>query len=240
MIEREARPDRGFDYPQDDPYEDDGWFGRELVTDSISVDEVAEPPRSEPVHHVGEERDEPPPPARRLAPPTVNTWTINGQLRASNNSTLTFRPPPAPWYRTKQATIAFIAIAAAAVGCTACPARLAWCFFDGPRPADLRGTAGIHDRRPTFAEHRSADTRRGYPAAATTPAASSDEDAGSADTQPYPQARPAAPEPTQKPDIGVTRTPVTRAPISVAPQPRQSPDNNSATPGDGRKRRRLW
>jgi hypothetical protein len=42
VIEREARPDRGFDYPQDDPYEDDGWFGRELVTDSISVDEVAE------------------------------------------------------------------------------------------------------------------------------------------------------------------------------------------------------
>ena len=114
MIEREARPDRGFDYPQDDPYEDDGWFGRELVTDSISVDEVAEPPSSEPVHHVGEERDEPPPPTRRLAPPTVNTWTINGQLRASNNSTLTFRPPPAPWYRTKQATIAFIAVAAAA------------------------------------------------------------------------------------------------------------------------------
>ena len=170
MIEREARPDRGFDYPQDDPYEDDGWFGRELVTDSISVDEVAEPPRSEPVHHVGEERDEPPPPTRRLAPPTVNTWTINGQLRASNNSTLTFRPPPAPWYRTKQATIAFIAVAAAAV---AVPLVLfVWCFFDAPRPADLGGTTGIHDRRPTFAEHRSADTRRGSPAAATTPAAS--------------------------------------------------------------------
>ena len=30
--------------------------------------------------------------------------------------------------------------------------------------------------------------------------------------------------------------PVTRAPISVAPQqPKQSPQNNSATPGDGRK-----
>jgi len=39
----------------------------------------------------------------------------------------------------------------------------------------------------------------------------------------------------------VTRTPVTRAPISVAPQPRQSPDNNSATPGDGRRKRwRPW
>lgn len=243
MIEREARPDRGFDYPQDDPYEDDGWFGRELVTDSISVDEVAEPPRSEPVHHVGEERDEPPPPTRRLAPPTVNTWTINGQLRASNNSTLTFRPPPAPWYRTKQATIAFIAVAAAAV---AVPLVLfVWPGVSSTGPGQPTSVA---PQASTTAAQPSPSTAQPTPVEALPPLPPPPpppplppaEDAGSADTQPYPQARPAAPEPTQKPDIGVTRTPVTRAPISVAPQPRQSPDNNSATPGDGRKRRRLW
>ena len=40
MTEREAPPDRGFDYLQDDPYEDDGWFGREQVAEYVSVNEV--------------------------------------------------------------------------------------------------------------------------------------------------------------------------------------------------------
>lgn len=57
----------------------------------------------------------PAPPVRRPPSPTVNTWTVNGQLRASDTSTLTFRPPPAPWYRTKQATIALIAVVSAVV-----------------------------------------------------------------------------------------------------------------------------
>jgi hypothetical protein len=48
----------------------------------------------------------------------------------------------------------------------------------------------------------------------------------------YPQPRQSAPEQSDKPEIGVTRTPVTRAPISATPPPPPKPDNNSATPGD--------
>ena len=89
----------------------------------MSVDDVPDRPPSQPANNVPDEPYEAPrdvapapaPPTRRLASPTVNTWTVNGQLRASNNSTLTFRPPPRPWYRTKQATIALIAAASAAV-----------------------------------------------------------------------------------------------------------------------------
>ncbi len=57
-------------------------------------------------------------PCRRpagVSTPTVKTWTVNGQLIASNNSGLTFKAPPRPWYRTKQATIALVAAASAAV-----------------------------------------------------------------------------------------------------------------------------
>jgi len=40
VTERGAPPDWGFDYRQDDPYEDDGWFGREQDIEAVSVDEV--------------------------------------------------------------------------------------------------------------------------------------------------------------------------------------------------------
>jgi hypothetical protein len=66
------------------------------------------PTASQPAKNVRDEPDEAPhdvapaPPPRRPATPTVNTWTVNWQLLASNNSTLTFRAPPAPWYRTRE------------------------------------------------------------------------------------------------------------------------------------------
>ena len=102
MTEREAPPNWGFDYMQDDPYDNDGWFGREEVAEQTPVDEVPDRPHSQLANIVREEpyvalRDidrAPSPPTRRLPPPTVNTWTANGQLRASNNSVLTFRAPP--------------------------------------------------------------------------------------------------------------------------------------------------
>jgi len=40
VTERGAPPDWGFDYRQDEPYEDDGWFGREQDIEAVSVDEV--------------------------------------------------------------------------------------------------------------------------------------------------------------------------------------------------------
>ena len=246
MTEREARPDGGFDYRLDDPYEDDGWFGREQVTDYISVDEIAEPARSEPVNRVREHYQAPTavdrapaPPARRLASPTVNTWTVNGQLRALDNSTLTFRPPRAPWYRTRRAMIALVAVAFAAVALPVLTLVLRDSPAAGPEESTSLAPQASTTPQPTpsSAEPTPVNAPPPLPPPPPPPPTAPTEDTGSTDTEPVPWTRPAAPEPTHKPDIGVTRTPVTRAPISVAPpQPRQSPQGNSATPGDGRDR----
>jgi len=250
VTEREARPDWGFDYRLDDPYEHDGWFGSEQATDYTPVAEVSEPPRSEAANQIPEERYETPPvadrasppPARRLASPTVNTWTVNGQLRASDNSTLTFRPPRAPWYRSKQATIALIAIAAAVVALPVVMLVLRDSSAAGPEEATSVAPQASTTSQPTpsGAEPTPVIPPPPLPRPPSPPPPPPTEDTAWADTEPYPWTRPAAPEPTQEPDIGVTRTPVTRAPISVAPQqPSQSPQDNSATPGDGRKRGRC-
>ena len=105
MTDREAPPDWGFENWQDDPYEEDGWFGREQVSQPPPV---IDRPHTQPVTRTAL------PPTRRLPSPTVNTWTVNGQLRASNDTALTSRAPPPPWYRTKKATIALVAAASAA------------------------------------------------------------------------------------------------------------------------------
>jgi hypothetical protein len=102
VTEREAPPNPGFDYPQSDPFENDGWFGGEHVTQPTFVDEVLAPRQTDPITSVQENRYEPAPerdPAPTTRPPstpTVNTWTVNGQLRAPDSSTLTFRAPPPP------------------------------------------------------------------------------------------------------------------------------------------------
>ena len=244
MTDREAPPDRGFEYLQDDPYEDDGWFGREQVAEYVSVNEVV--PEHPPVQHANNVREEsyvaprdvdpaPPPPTRRLASPTVNTWTANGQLRASNSSGLTFKTPPRPWYRTKQATIALIAAASAAVAVPV--VLLVWPSSPASSPGE---STSVSPKASTSAQP--APSAQPTPTNATPPPPlpppppppPPTEDTDSAPA--YPQPGPWTPSPTEKPDVGVTRTPVTRAPISVAPVPRQPTENNSSTPGDGRKR----
>jgi hypothetical protein len=246
VTEREALPDWGFDYRQDDPYEDDGWFGREQSAEPMSVDDVPDRPPSQPANNVPDEPYEAPrdvapapaPPTRRLTSPTVNTWTVNGQPRASNNSTLTFRPPPRPWYRTKQATIALIAAASAAVAVPVVMLVVRSSPATGPEESTPVAPQASTSAQPAPSSVQPTPTNAPppLPPPPPPPPPPPTEDTGSADTQPYPWTRPAAPPPTEKPDIGVKRTPATRAPISVAPQPRQPPEDNSATPGDGRKR----
>src|SRR5258708_11814974 len=224
---------------QDDPYDNDGWFGREEVAEQTPVDEVPDRPHSQLADIVREEphfalRDidrAPSPPTRRLPPPTVNTWTANGQLRASNNSALTFRAPPPPWYRTKQARIALIAAASAAVAVPV--VVLVWPSNPASGPGE---STSVSPQASTSAQPAPSPqpTPTHAPPPPPPPPPSEAPDSAPADSQPYWTRR--APPPTQKPDIGVTRTPVTRAPISVAPVPRQPSENNSSTPGDGRKR----
>ena len=188
-----------------------------------SVDEVPEPPHSEPVTTSATTYDarprstRPSPPTRRLTSPTVNTWTVTVNSRASNNSTLTFRPPP----RAVVSHQAGNDRAHRRCGrrCAVPLVLLVWPGVSSTAPGPSTSVAPQPSTtRPTGAEHRSADTRQCSPATTTaSPATSGRGHQFSAGGSPYPLARPAAPEPTQKPDIGVTRTPVTRAPISVAP-----------------------
>jgi hypothetical protein len=241
VTEREAPPNWGFDYMQDDPYDNDGWFGREEVAEQTPVDEVPDRANSQLANIVREEpyvalRDidrAPSPPTRRLPPPTVNTWTANGQLRASNNSALTFRAPPPPWYRTKQTRIALIAAASAAVAVPV--VVLVWPSSPASSPGE---STSVSPHASTSAQPapsaQPTPINAPPPPPPPPPPPSEAPDSAPADSQPY-WTRP-APPPTQKPDIGVTRTPVTRAPISVAPVPRHPSENNSSTPGDGRKR----
>jgi hypothetical protein len=56
VTEREAPPERGFDYRQDDPYEEDGWFGREQA--------------AEPTYHPPPPTYQPPEPTYQVAEPT--------------------------------------------------------------------------------------------------------------------------------------------------------------------------
>lgn len=239
MTEREAPPDWGFDRRQADPYDNDGWFGREQVAEPTFVEEIPTPPRGEPVIHVAEEPyfaeetyvaekpleaarevdPAPAPPARRVSTATVNTWTVNGQLRASDTSTLTFRSPPAPWYRTKQARITLVAVAAAAVVVPI--VLLAWpdSSSTGPAPS----TSVAPQPSPTQPALSSVpptpiNLPPPLPPPPPPPPAPPPEDTGSAPTYNEPYWTRPAPEPTQKPNVDVTR-----APISVAPVPRRPP-----------------
>jgi hypothetical protein len=227
VTEREAPPDWGFEYQQDDPYEQDGWFGREQVGEPTRVDEVTDRPRSQPV------AETPSPPIRRLPSPTVKTWTVNGQLRASNDTALTFRAPPQPWYRTKQATIALIAAASVAVAVPV--VILVWPGGQATAPSKSTSVApqASTSAQPAPSSAQPSPTNAPPPPPPPPPPPTEDPGSAPADSQPY-WTGPASP-PSEKLDVGVTRTPVTRAPISVAPQPRTPTENNSANPGDGRK-----
>jgi hypothetical protein len=131
---------------------------------------------------------------------------------AFDANTWHFKAPPTPWYRTRQALIALVAVSAAVVALIVSVVLLAF-----------RGGSGTEDTPAT-------DTSSTPTTAASTP------DTTSALPPPPPpppetSASPSAPppvynrprgeqRPTKQPEIGVTRTPVTRTQISVAPQPR--------------------
>jgi hypothetical protein len=222
VTEREALPDWGFEHAQADPY-DDGWFGSEQVALPIYLEDVPTPPRGEPVILVAEERphelDTAPPPARRASPATVNTWTVNGQLRASDTSTLIFRSPPTPWYRTKQARIALAVVAVAAV--VAPIVLLTWPDDASTGPAPSTSIAPQPSTaRPALTSAPPAPVNLPPPLPPPPPAPPSPppDDTGSAPSYDEPYWTRPAPEPTAKPP-----TPVTRAPISVAPVPRRPP-----------------
>lgn len=219
MTERGAPPEWGFDYRQDDPYPDDGWFGREPVAEPTYADEIPDRP-----------------PAGRPAAPTVNTWTVNGQLRASDTSTLTFRPTPAPWYRTKQATIALIAVASAVVAVPLVMLALRGSTQSAPEESTSIAPQASTSAQPAPSAQPTPTNAPPAPPLPPPPPPPTEDTTDSAPSAPW--TRQAVPPSTEKPDVAPT--PVTRAPISVAPVPRQPPENSLATPGGRRPHWGPW
>ena len=152
----------------------------------MSVDEVPDRPPSQPANNVPDEPYEAPrdvapapaPPTRRPASPTVNTWTVNGQLRASNNSTLTFRPPPRPWYRTKPATIALIAAASAAVAVPVVMLVLRSSPATGPEESTSVAPQASTSAQPAPSSAPAHSDQRSPAAATTSPASAATSDRG--------------------------------------------------------------
>ena len=137
---------------------------------------------------------------------------------AFNANTWHFKPAPTPWYRTRLASIAMVAVGAGRrrdrrVGR---PARLQRPV--GHRADPCHPHVGHPDHRRV---HAGGHQRTASPATATAAATTTAATATSAPPSPPPvYNRPRSePRPNRGPEIGVTRTPVTRSPISVAPQP---------------------
>jgi hypothetical protein len=223
--------DREFDYRWGDPDDNDGWNGHERVAEPTSVGEVHDLLREQPDFNLRDEPDEIPWDAGH-APPLGD-----GRLGTPNISMLTADCRPRAWYRTKQAVTVFAATAVAAIVVWGVLFVLRSPGTGAEDSTTVAPNASTTARpAPTSAQPSRASAPLPPPAPPPPPSAAQIDPAPVVTGQnPWP--RPAAPSQTEKPQIGVTRTPATRAPISAAPPPRPAPGTNSATPGDAPKHR---
>jgi hypothetical protein len=131
-----------------------------------------------------------------------------------------YQPPPEPWYRNPQASVAVGAIALAVVALVVSTVLL---VFRPPRdepstavePAQPSGTPTTTARAPTLASPP--------PSPPIAPPGSPPPPESPTQVSAVPvivNNPPVQREPTKPPEIGVTRTPATRQPISVAPSAR--------------------
>jgi hypothetical protein len=207
VVEREASGD--FDYLWDDPADSDGLTSGDEVVEVQPAEEL-EPPPKDPGDDLWDEPDD----NFWDNQPDVDDFPNDaGHFDAFNDDTWSFRPPPMPWYRTKQALTAIIAASAAVAAIVVSGVLL---VFRGPASTVDEVTSSVTPTAPTSAE--------------PVPVATSAEPEPPLPPPPPETASPVntaprynptyQPRPTKAPEIGVTRTPVTRLPISVAPQPR--------------------
>ncbi|HET6733081.1 hypothetical protein [Mycobacterium sp.] len=157
----------------------------------------------------------------------------NGSPRIGEWSFTVSRPEP--WYRNKNVKTGLIAVAVAAV---AVPLVLlaVRSFAAGdedattvPSQAPTSAQPAPTSAAPALSTARPAPPAPPPPPPPPPPPA--DADPAPVITREY-QPRQSSPEQSDKPEIGVTRTPVTRAPISAKPPPPPPPGRNSSTPGD--------
>jgi hypothetical protein len=256
VTERRTLGDLDFDYGVDDP-DDDGWYGRALVTPDDTAPRHPQEEAAEPL--AMRELDDPPPRAvpprdapRHRRPDDLEStqWTgilapRNGrpgvapitswETKLSNSGAWDFKVSAAgPWYRSKRVlTAAGGAVVAALV-------------LAGVLLLTRDSAAGVQESPPVSPTNpTSAGPAPSSPAPALStgiappplpppPPPSAEQITAPAPTRVYTPRR-SAPSESDMPEIGVTRTPVTRVPMSATPPPPPSPDRNSSTPGDAPK-----
>ena len=204
MVEREASGD--FDYLFDDPADSDGLTSGDEVLEAQPAEEAGSPPK-DPGDDLWDEPDD----NFWDNQPDVDDFPNDaGHFDAFNDDTWSFRPPPMPWYRTKQALTAIIAASAAVAAIVVSGVLL---VFRGPADTVDEVTSSVTPTAPISAPVPVATS------AEPEPPLPPPETASPVNTAP--RYNPTyQPQPTKAPEIDVTRTPVTRLPISVAPQPR--------------------
>jgi hypothetical protein len=207
VAEREASGD--FEYELDDPVEADGLTSHDQVTEQEAAGDfdylLMDPDDDQWADTDANfwDQDEPPPPEDdRFDAFDMNTWH--------------FEPTPIPWYRTRQATAALVATAAAVVAIVVSGVLL---VFRGP--IDVNESTTVTPTAPTSAPQAPVASTAAPPPELPPPPPPPPS-AEQVDPAPTVRYRPTVqPRPTKQPEIGVTRTPATRSPISVAPQPRK-------------------
>ena len=106
MAEREAPGD--FDYPLDDPADEDGLTSHDHDFQAPQAEELDHPP-SDPGADLWDEPDD----NFWDNQPDVRDLEDTGQFDAFNVDTWSFKPAPTPWYRTRQAATVIVAASAA-------------------------------------------------------------------------------------------------------------------------------
>jgi hypothetical protein len=211
VAEREASGD--FDYLFDDPTDAD---------DSSGADAPPEPVAPEDFDYALRDDDQ-------WDDPDDNFWSNDsradgdGSFDAFDANTWYYEPAPTPWYRTKQAMTAFIAVAASTVALVVSGVLL---VFRVPSTAGDETPLVTPTAPSTAAPTQMATSAAPPPPQAPPPQAPPPQvpppqtSAAPIDVAPAETYRPRSPLPrtTKEPEIGVTRTPVTRSPMSVAPQ----------------------
>lgn len=212
---------------QDDP-DTDRWYVPEQAAELAPAAEADDVRRVDAYDEVWDEPRE-----RRWDGPTASRNGRNGTPRIGEWTFTVSRPQP--WYDNKRLKTGLIAAAAVAIT-VPLVLLVARSFAAG----DEESTT-VPSKVPTSAEPAptsaapALSTARQSPPAPPPPPPPPPAETGPQPVVPrqyYPQPRQGAPQQSDKPEIGVTRTPVTRAPISAEPPAPPPSERNSGTPGD--------
>jgi hypothetical protein len=132
----------------------------------------------------------------------------DGRFDAFDANTWNFKPAPPPWYDSPQAKLAIAAVSLAAV---ALVVSIVLLLFQGSSGGDEPSPAT--DPTPTTTPTTATSSAVPPPPPPPPPPTSETPEQAPVVVRPRQPTRQ-----TNKPEIGVTRTPVTRSPISVSPQ----------------------